>query len=163
MDMITLTNALSSQLQMFEELLAILTRETEELSEINLKAMSEINGQKEEVTSRIEAHTAPLRRAIGEMASSQGLTADASLGDLVAKLKKKGNKEIPRLHQDLFKIVAKIRQTADLNREIAERFVSTVNTSLNFLTRIINQSNIYGASGGYQRRPAGAVMINREA
>src|ERR1700741_2867629 len=163
MDMMTLTKTLSLQLQMFEELLAILKRETHGLSEINLEAMAEINSQKESVTARIEANTAPLRQAIGEAASHLGLPSDASLGELAAKLKQQGNKDIPRLHLDLNKIADQIRLTAGMNLEIAERFAASVSSSLKFLMRIINQSNVYGASGGYQQRPTGAVMINREA
>jgi hypothetical protein len=111
----------------------------------------------------MEEHTVPLRQAMEEAAVSLALPRDCSLGELSALLEKKGNKEIPLLHGTLNKLAKQVRMTATMNREIADRFVATVSTSLNFLTRIINQSAVYGASGGYQQRPAGAVMINREA
>jgi flagellar biosynthesis/type III secretory pathway chaperone len=158
-----LTDTLSIQLNLLEELLALLERETPELAGISLDAMAEINGLKEELTARIDEHTAPLRQTITEVAVSLGLPSNAALGEVAALLGKQGNKEIPRLHQDLKRMAEKVRQVATLNRDIAERFVSTVSNSLNFLAHILNQSPVYGASGGYQRRQAGAVMINREA
>ncbi len=158
-----LTNTLSTQLGLLEELHALLERETKELAEINLDAMAEINSLKEAASARIEEHTAPFRQAMEEAAASLALPPDCSLGELAAKLEKKGNKEISLLHGKLNKVAKQVRMTATMNREIADRFVATVSTSLNFLTRIINQSAVYGASGGYQQRPGGAFMINREA
>jgi hypothetical protein len=163
MDMKALTNTLSVQLQLLEELLALLTRETREMSEMNLEAMAEINDRKEELTARIEAHAGPLSQSILWAVSREGLPANATLGDLAVKLEQKGNREIPRLQRDLNRMAKEIHQTASVNRGIAERFVATASTALNFLTRLINQSNVYGASGGYLQRPKGAVMINKEA
>lgn len=159
----TLTEVLSVQMQLLEELLALLKRETQELADIHLDAMAEVNERKEELAKRIEAHTAPLRRAIEATVVQAGLPAGGSLGELAALLKQKGNTEIPRLHRELNNQADLVRQTAAMNREIAERFAATVSTSLSLLTRVINQSTIYGASGGYQKRPSGAVLINREA
>jgi hypothetical protein len=82
---------------------------------------------------------------------------------LAARLKAKGNREIPRLHAELNGAAVKIRQVAAVNRDIAERFAVSVTTSLTLLTRLINQSNTYGASGGYQQAAVGSVMINKEA
>lgn len=158
-----LSDTLTVQLRLLEELLALLERETRELADIRLDAMAEINGLKEDVTKRIEEHTVPLRHVIGEVAASMGLPKDCPLGELAAHLGKQKNSEIPRLHRELNRVADRVQQVAMMNREIAERFVSTVNNSLGFLTRILNQSTVYGASGAYQQRQAGAVMINREA
>ena len=49
------------------------------------------------------------------------------------------------------------------SREIAEKFAASLGNSLEFVSRIINQTSTYGASGSYQQRPAGSVLINREA
>ncbi len=159
-----LNDTLSTQVALLEELFALLERETPELAGISLDAMTEINDLKEGVVARIDEHTAPLRQAIAEAAVSLELPPDASLGDVAGLLGKQGDEEIPRLHQELNRLAEKIQQTAMLNRDIAERFVATVSNSLNFLAQILNQSTVYGASGGYQRRQqTGAVMINREA
>lgn len=161
--MTKLTQALSLQLQMFEELLAILKQELHDMSEINLEAMAEINIRKEDVAGRIEAHRAPLREAISEAARREGLASEATLGELAACLVPKGDKEVHRLHKALNETAERIQQAASINREIAERFASTVTNSLDLITRLINQSNVYGASGGYQQRQTGAVMLNTEA
>jgi len=158
-----LTETLTVQLRLLEELLVLLERETRELADVKLDAMTEINVLKEDVTKRIEEHTIALRQVIGEMAASVGLQPDCTLGEFAAIIGKQGNKEIPRLHQDLNRVAERVRQVATMNREIAERFVSTVSNSLNFLAQILNQSSVYGASGGYQQRQTGAVIINREA
>lgn len=157
-----LTNALSLQLGLLEELIALLERETPELAEIHLDAMAEINGLKEDVVARIEAHTAPLRRLIEEAAAGLGLPPDASLGEVAALVMHQGNTDVQRLHRELNRVAGRVQEVAATNREIAERFVATVNNSLNFLVHILNQSSTYGASGGYQRPQTGAVMINRK-
>ena len=159
-----LNDTLATQAALLEELLALLERETPELAGISLDAMTEINGLKEGVVARIDEHTAPLRQAISQTAVSLGLPLDAALGEVAALLGRQGNKEIPRLHRELNRLAERVRRVATLNREIAERFVSTVNNSLDFVVQILNQSSVYGASGGYQRRQvSGAVMINRKA
>ena len=158
-----LTDTLSMQLKLLGELLALLERETPELVGISLDAMSEINELKGELAARIDEHTVPLRQIIVEVAISLGLPSNAALGEVAALLGQRGNNEIPHLHRELNRLAERVRQVAMLNRDIAERFVSTVNNSLSFVTRIINQSNVYGASGSYQQRQAGAVMINRKA
>ncbi|MBI2354721.1 MAG: flagellar export chaperone FlgN [Deltaproteobacteria bacterium] len=158
-----LTETLSEQQKLLEELLALLVRETGELTGLHIDAMAEINGLKEDVAARIEAHTTQLRQVIGEALAGAGLPPGATLGDLAALMKKQGDTGIPRLHVELNMLAERVRQAAAMNREIAERFAATVNQSLGFLARILNQSNLYGVSGGYQQRPAGAVMINMEA
>ena len=158
-----LSEALSAQQKDLEELLELLERETHDLADVKIEAMVEINGKKEEVGARIQAHSAPLRQIIGEAAISLGLPADSPLGKVAAKLGQKGNKEIPLQHEQLNKVAERVQQVAAMNQEIAERFAATLNQSLNFLTRVLSQSTVYGASGGYQQRPTGAVMINMEA
>lgn len=163
MELKKLGGLLSGQLVLLQELLTLLERETGELGDIRLEAMMEINRRKEELSERIEAQASQLRGAIAESVATEGLPAGTSLGALADKLKQKGNREIPQLHGELNRVVERIRQALAINREIAERFANSVSTSLGLLTRLINQSSMYGASGGYQQRSTGAVMINREA
>lgn len=158
-----LSEALSVQQKDLEELLNLLERESRDLADVNIEAMVEINTKKEEVGARIQIHTATLRQLIGETAVDLGLSAASTLGELAARLKQQGNKEIPLQHEKLNKVAEQVQQVAAMNQEIAERFAATLNQSLNFLTRVLSQSTVYGASGGYQQRPTGAVMINMEA
>jgi hypothetical protein len=148
---------------MLEELLALLQRETGELTAIHLEAMAEINVQKESMAAGIEAHSAVLQKAMEEAAIRAGLSSKTTLGELAASCKQKGNNNVSRLHHELNRVAGLIREAINTNREIAERFAESVTSSLELLTRVINQSTTYGAYGGYQQRPAGAVMINREA
>lgn len=154
---------LEEQLHLLEEFLRLLNRETGELSDIHLDAMAEINIQKENIAARIETHSAVLRKEIEEAASHEGLTSKTTLGELADVCKQKGNMEVSRLHQELNGVADRVRQTISINSEIAERFAASLASSLELLTRVINQSNIYGSSGGYQQRATGSVMINREA
>ena len=158
-----LADILATQLKLLEELLSNLERETPELAEINLTSLSEINSLKEGVAMRIDEHTTPLRQTISDVAVSLALPSTAPLGAVAEVLGKQGNKEIPRLHQDLNRLTERVRQVASLNRDVAERFLLSVNNSLNFLTHMLNQSTVYGASGGYLKQQSGAFMINREA
>ncbi|MEI6205610.1 MAG: flagellar export chaperone FlgN [Desulfuromonadales bacterium] len=159
----TLTTALDSHLQLLQELLSLLKRETGELSEVHLDAMSEINNLKEEIAARILAGAGSLRRVVEEAATREGFTSKATLGELAVNLNRKGNQDVTRLHAELNATASQVKERLALNRDIAERFVASVGNSLDFLARVINQTNTYGSSGGYQQRLTGAVMINREA
>ena len=159
----TLIAVLETELNLLEEFYNLLIRETRELSDIHLDAMSEINGLKESIAVKIEAHSAVIQKEIEETALLEGLSSNATLGELADAVKRKGKKDLSRLHEDLNRVAARIKQAISINREIAERFAASVTSSLGLLTRVINQSNTYGSSGGYQQRPSGAVLINREA
>lgn len=155
--------AVETQLQLLEDFFTLLNRETGELANIQLDAMAEINILKESAAVRIEAHSAVLRKKMEEAAIHEGLSAKATLGELAQAYKQRGEEDLSRLHKELNRAAERVRQSLDTNREIAERFASSVTTSLELLTRVLNQSNTYGASGGYQQKPTGAVLINREA
>lgn len=157
-----LKTALELQLKLLEELHRLLKQETEELSEIHLDSMAEINSEKENVAARIGIHSALIRKEIEEAASREGLSSKVTLGELAVRYKQKGNKDVSGLHEELNRVSVRIRETIGINREIAERFAASVTSSLELLTRVINQSNTYGTSG-YQQRPTSAVLINREA
>lgn len=155
--------ALEQQLKLLEELYALLKLETNELAEVHLDAMAEINIRKEDLSSRMAPHSEHLRALMQEVATREGLSAKATLGELAVCFSKKGDREIARIHAELNATADRIKELLSLNREIAERFAASVGNSLEFIARIINQTSTYGASGGYQQRPAGAVLINREA
>lgn len=159
----TLTAVLETHLQLLEGFFALLSREAREMSDINLDAMAEINSQKEAVAARIETHAALLRKELEEAAVGEGLSAKTTLGELAQICKQKGNADVVRQHAELNRVAARINESININREIAERFAASVTSSLELLARVINQSNTYGSSGGYQQRPTGAVLINREA
>lgn len=161
--MSTLSHVLDTHLGLLRELHALLKRETGEMSEVHLDAMAEINARKDEIAERIQIHAGTLRVAIDEAAARAGLAPKATLGELATRLTQRGDSDVARLHAELNAAAAQVRELLNLNREIAERFSASVGNSLDFLTRIINQASTYGASGGYQQRPAGAVLVNREA
>lgn len=151
------------QTGMLNELLQVLERETTEMGDVNTAAMNVSNEAKEELIARIAEHAPHIKQAVAALAINSGLSVTTSLGTVAAFVAKGGSPELLAKQQQIQKTAERVQQVAALNHEIAERFASSVTTSLNLITRLINQSNVYGASGGYQQRPAGAVMINREA
>lgn len=151
---------LNSQLLLLKELLNLLEQETVALTDINLGVMETLNQKKEEAAANIETQSAVLRQALSELAAERGFPADIALGNVISLL---ASKDVSLLHGELNAVAQRVREVAALNREIAERFAETASSSLSLLTRVINQSNMYGASGGYQQRSTGSIMINREA
>lgn len=148
---------------LLNELLQVFERETVEMGAVNIAAMNVSNQAKEELIAKISGHTEQLRRAITALAVREGLPSAAALGAVAEQIAKKGNRNLLEKQQEIRATADRIQQVAALNREIAERFSASATSTLGLITRLINQSNVYGASGGYQQRPAGAVMINREA
>jgi flagellar biosynthesis/type III secretory pathway chaperone len=163
MEIKKLVEEITVETGLLEELLKVFERETAEMAKIDLTAMALSNEQKEELIARINVHSSSLLSAISRLALREGLPESTSLAALSEFVAKKGNTELLSKQQNIRRTTERLQQVAALNREIAERFASNVTTSLALITRLINQSNVYGASGGYQQRSAGAVMINREA
>jgi hypothetical protein len=64
----TLIAVLETELNLLEEFYNLLIRETRELSDIHLDAMAEINGLKESIAVKIEAHSSVIRKEIEETA-----------------------------------------------------------------------------------------------
>lgn len=163
MELKQLLDTVAVQSGLLDELLTVLERETVEMGDINISGMSGSNQAKEELLNRIARHSQIMQQAISGLAVRDGLAVTTSLKGIAEHLAKKGIEELFLKQQQLAKTTDRIQQVAVLNREIAERFSSTITTSLTLITRLINQSNVYGASGGYQQSQTGAVMINREA
>jgi hypothetical protein len=163
MELKKLMTATTTQTAFVEELLALLERETAELSGVNIPAMTQTNLAEEELLKKIAEHAPVMRQTISAMAVREGFSSDTPLGVIAEHLAKKGITELLREQKRLKKTAETVRLVAVMNHGIAERFVSTIATSLKLVTRIINQSTMYGATGGYQKGQAGAVMINREA
>lgn len=153
----------ADQQKLLDELLRVLERETVEMGNVDVAAMTKTNEEKEELLKKIADCSSVMQQAISAVATREGLPSNASLGSIAEHLARKGVEE-PRTRQmRLQRSSDKVRQVAAINREIAERFAMTVTTSLNLISRLVNQSNFYGSSGSFQQRPSGAVMINREA
>jgi hypothetical protein len=163
MELKKLMTAVTVQAALMDELLALLERETAEMGDVNVAAMAKTNQAKEELLGKIAECAPVMEQAISDMAVREGFSSGTSFGVIAEHLSKKGFKEMQTKQQQLIRTGDSIQQVAAMNREIAERFAATIATSLNLITRLVNQSNVYGSSGGYQQRPTGAVMINREA
>ncbi|MDD2898444.1 MAG: flagellar protein FlgN [Desulfuromonadaceae bacterium] len=159
----TLKEAIAVESRLLTELLQVLERETIEMGDVNIAAMNHSNQTKEELIARISGHSPLIQRAISEIAAHEGLSSNATLRTIAEFSAKRGNRELLATQKQIQATAERIQQVAALNREIAERFAFSITSSLGLITRLINQSNVYGASGGYQQRPASAVMINREA
>jgi len=158
-----LITVLETQLKLLEEFHTLLSRETGELIDINLDAMNEINSRKESMAADIETNSTQLGNLIDETASAEGFPPKTTLRELAKLYNLRGNMEITRLHEELARVADHVREAISINYEIAGRFAASISSSLDLLSRVINRSNTYGASGGYQQRSTGAVMINREA
>jgi hypothetical protein len=163
MEINKLAEVLNIQVKSFKAMASCLENETRAMTDINLEEMANLNKQKEEIAAKIESDTKLLMAAMKSVAEKHGLVSDIPLSELAAALRKKGNLEIPRLYSELKALADSNRRLLSVNREIAEKFAESVGTTIDLLTRVVNQSNFYGSSGGYQQRPTGSVLINREA
>ena len=163
MELKTLIATVSAHDQLLGELVAVLERETAELSAIDIAAMTRTNQDKEDLHKNISEHSLLMRSEIETFARQEGMAAETSLGSLAGHLAQRGQKALQDKQKQLKSKAERVKLVAEMNREIASRFSTTISSTLNLITRLINQSNVYGSTGGFQQRPAGAVMINKEA
>jgi flagellar biosynthesis/type III secretory pathway chaperone len=163
MELKKLIESIDVQAKLLNELLQVLDRETVEMGNVNIPAMAISNRSKEELAAKISEHSPLLQKAIAAFATQEGLPETTLLSALAEHVAKRGDKELLKKQKQIRETAISVQLVATLNREIAEHFASSAATTLSLITRLINQSNVYGASGTYQQRPTGAVMINREA
>jgi len=143
-----------------KQLYRVLERETEELGNISLEAMARTNLEKEKLMGQIETNAEAFRQAIAAAGADAGLAPGVTLAEVAAGSRQK---DMAKLYQELLAAVQGVQRRAATNHRIAANFKTTTGSTLNFLARLINQSSMYGASGGYQQGMSGAVMINRKA
>jgi len=158
----TLYEILAAQTAQLDQLSELLNRETSELSHIQVDAMLETNAEKEDLVREISRLSLALQQEISAAAVRAGLPSDAPLGAVTRYLAQSGHNELREKQKAMEESANRVKRAANLNLEIAERFASMTSDSLDLITRLVNQSNTYGASGGFQARPTGAVMINKE-
>lgn len=163
MEFKALLEAVSLQAALLNELLGVLERETAELANVRIDAMNRSDLAKEELLRKISRNTQALQGEIAAAAGREGLPADVPLKVLAERLAQKGHGRMLELRNGIQQTATRIKRVAAMNHDVAERFATTIATSLKLVTRLINQSNTYGASGGYQKSSAGSVLINREA
>lgn len=163
MELQKLIESIDVQAKLLSELLQVLDRETIEMGNVNIPAMAISSRSKEELAAKISEHSPQLQKEIAAFATQEGLPETTLLSTLAEQVAKRGNKELLIKQKQISETAISVQVVATLNREIAEHFASSAAATLNLITRLINQSNVYGASGAYQQRQTGAVMINREA
>ncbi|MSN25021.1 MAG: hypothetical protein GJV46_04045 [Geobacter sp.] len=163
MELKKLIETAATEAGFLDDLLVLLERESVELGNIDINGMDVSNQAKELLIRKISGHSPSLQQAVSACSVREGLPSSTSLVALAEHFSKKGNKELLLIQKQMSKTADKIKQAAALNQEVAERFAAMVTTSLGLITRLVNQSNVYGASGGYQQQRTSAVMINREA
>jgi len=155
-----LLEIVSVQLRLLEELYRVLERETDELGNISLEAMARTNQEKEKLMGSIEANAEAFCQTMAAAGADAGLAPGATLAEVAAGSRQK---DLTKLYQELLAAVQRVQRRAATNHRIAVNFTTTTGSTLNFLARLMNQSSMYGASGGYQQGTSGAVMINRKA
>ena len=163
MEIKNLMQAITIHNGLLNELLQVLERETTEMATLDIAAMSLSNQAINELVAKIAEHAQHLQQTASLLAAHEGLPGTASLGAIAEHVAKRGNRDLLASQRKIYELAEQIRQVIAFNSGIATRFASTVTSSLSFISSLINQSNVYGASGGYQLRPTGAIMINRVA
>lgn len=159
----SLTDILNIQQGLLQELCSVLEHEAADMAKIQLSAMAEANRRKEELTTRIDATTPVLKKAMAVVAGEWGMKPSAPLSAIADEAEKRGSVSLARLCRSVKEGAQRVKALAGSNHDTAQRFIASVSNSLALITNVVNQSNVYGASGGYQQRKGGAVMINMEA
>lgn len=161
---IDLKTYLTNQIAALQELYQLLQDEQQAAAALDTVRMDELNRLKEDVQQRQRRIIDEGRQAIAVLAREYGLPPETSLSRLIERFENAQKAELLVLQKDAAEMAARVRQAAQENQGLLERFLGTVNESLGFLLRVLNTSNQYGATGGYVPRvQAGAVMVNREA
>lgn len=159
-----LIGLLDEELAVCNELKQLMLAEQQALITLDTVKMEELNSRKEKMVLRQRKTAESLKEAMGRTAHQAGLAATCSLSDLVRKLPPEAGKRAKVLQNELLKTGTEVSDLARQNKEMLERFLATVNTSLSFITKVLNSSNFYGAGGTYlNNERTGAMIVNREA
>lgn len=158
-----LIGLLDEQMAVCNELRQLMLDEQQALMALDTIKMEELNSLKEQMLIRQRKTAESLKEAMGRTAHQAGLAANCSLSDLVRKLPQETGKRVKSIQDELLKAGTEVSELAMQNKEMLERFLSTVNNSLGFITKVLNTSSFYGAAGTYvNNERTGAMIVNRE-
>jgi flagellar biosynthesis/type III secretory pathway chaperone len=159
-----LTEVLTEQLLVLNELQLALQDEQKAIVNLDTKLMEAINSQKEQLVTRQRRVAETLRTVMAETAAHFGLSSSATLSEIVEKMPLALKSQVEPLQQATKQGGSVVSVLANQNRGMLERFLGVVNDSLAFILRILNTSNTYGVRGTYlSNQQAGAVMVSKEA
>lgn len=159
-----LFNALTEQLEICTELKRLMLDEQQAIVALDTARMEELNNLKEQTVLRQRRSAEALKNAMGQLARQTGRDAKSPLSDMIRALPAEAAKKLIAVQKELQQTGADVTELARQNKEVLERFLGTVNTSLGFITRVLNSSNFYGAGGTYlNNERTGAMIVNREA
>lgn len=159
-----LIGLLDEQMAVCTDLKQLMLDEQQALIALDTVRMEELNSLKEKMVTRQRKTAESLKEAMGRTAHQAGLSANCSLSELVRKLPQETGKRVKSIQDELLKVGTEVSELAMQNKEMLERFLSTVNNSLGFITKVLNSSNFYGAGGTYLNNDrTGAMIVNREA
>ena len=159
-----LTETLSEQLTILNELQQTLQDEQRAIVNIDTPLMETLNSQKELLIARQRKVTEKLRTVMAETARQLGLSPAVTLGELVEKMPMSMKTQVEPLQLAAKQSSSAVSALANQNRGMLERFLGVVNESLGFILRILNTSNTYGVRGTYlSNAQSGAVMVSKEA
>ena len=155
---------LAEQEIVMTELLQLLREEQKAISLLDTAKMDELNHLKENAQERQRKLSILGREMISTLAGRLNLPNSSTLSDLIGRLDPKSRLPLEQQQGRIVELARLIKEVANENKGMLERFLGTVNESLSFLLRMLNTSNQYGSSGNYvQRTQSGAVIVNREA
>ncbi|ACD96982.1 flagellar protein FlgN [Trichlorobacter lovleyi] len=159
-----LTDILSEQLMVLNELQKTLNDEQKAIANLDTPLMEVLNNQKELLIARQRTIAENLRAALTETAGQLGMPPSVTLSEMLEKMPASMRARVEPLQQAVKQTGSAVSVVANQNRGMLERFLGVVNESLSFILRILNTSNTYGVRGTYlNNTQSGAVMINREA
>jgi flagellar biosynthesis/type III secretory pathway chaperone len=158
-----LKTKLEAQLVVYKSLQQLLLDEQEAIGNLDTTRMDQLNKGKEDLVVQQRQSTEILRSLLAKLTKQLALPAGSNLGAIVTSAPKEAQPALQYLKTEISRISTELKNLADQNRAVLERFLGTVNESLGFLTRTLNSSNMYGSSGTYRTERTGAMIVNREA
>lgn len=159
-----LTDVLSEQVTVLNELQQTLQDEQKAIAGLDTQRMEILNSQKEQLLSRQRTVAETLRGVMSETAGQFGLSSSATLSELIEKMPAAMKVQVEPLQQAAKQTGSAVSVLANQNRGMLERFLGVVNESLSFILRILNTSSTYGVRGTYLSNvQTGAVMVSKEA
>lgn len=141
----------------------VLTLEQKAIVSLDLSGLEQIDQQKRHLLMQIETNGNEFRQLLKVQAEAAGLPMTVTLTPLLPTLPLAEREQATALQHRMKEQGRRVDRLLDLNRELLQNSLKTVNSSIDFFNRLFTQGATYGGAGRMANDGTGVRLVSREA
>lgn len=154
--------ALSEKGDAMLEMLGVLREERRCVEGLDMSGLERSGREKERIMERMLAMNSNCRKLLARAGARRGASDADTLSQLMAVADRNEADELGRVRAGLLSSAGDIDREAALNRGILERSINSMEKTMAFCIKLLNNSDTYRSNGAPSDAVAGGRIIRRE-